>query len=44
MTIAKNKKNKKLLRVKLKVKQRFIFKALNPKAKPIGFNPQKKFN
>jgi len=37
MTIAKRRKNKKLMRLKIKVKQRFLFKTLNPNHS-LGFN------
>ena len=40
MTIASKYKNKKIVRLKLKVKQREFYKTLNPQAKPLGFNPQ----
>ena len=43
MTIASKYKNKKLIRLKIKIKQREFYKTLNPQAKPLGFNPQRRF-
>lgn len=43
MTIASKHKNKKLIRLKIKIKQREFYKTLNPQAKPLGFNPQRRF-
>jgi len=43
MTIASKHKNKKVLRLKIKIKQRVFYKTLNPQAKPLGFNPQRRF-
>tara|TARA_R110001632_G_C11167701_1_gene399278 strand:- start:349 stop:600 length:252 start_codon:yes stop_codon:yes gene_type:complete len=43
MTIASKYKNKKVLRLKIKIKQREFYKTLNPQAKPLGFNPQRRF-
>ena len=41
MTIPKNKKNKKLLRLRVKVKQRFFYKSLYPN-QSLGFNNKRR--